>query len=1173
MFLYITNADTELLTFRVVADALHEAGVEFRAISAASARWKQEAESAEIICVRLLGGKDAFLEGLEELSEIAARSGSHLLCFSGESTPDPELALYSTAPVGIVSQGFEYLIRGGTENYLNFVKFISDTCLFSGHGFLPPVTLDETGLYGVIENPASRLSVAIIFYRAHLISGNTFFIETLAKEIAKSGASVYPIYCYSLRSGLNQHSQVFEILERIKPSVIVTTVLAGGSMDSDGQVWDVGEMKELGVPIVQAIVSSSTRKDWQARISGLVPMDVTMQVAIPEFDGRIITVPFSFKEVVDIDDQFGTEVSAYRPDLERTRRVAEIVFRLAQLSHKENSEKKIAIVLSAYPTKRSRLGNAVGLDTPASVIKLLHQLKAQGYKIDRIPQDGDSLMAELMETFNYEVPTLSFSQAAKAQFKWGVESYIKAFDSFGEEVKAKLVDAWGDPPGSVYVDNGQFIFPGLAIGNVFITIQPPRGFGENPIAIYHSPDLAPTHHYMAFYRMLDLEYQADAVIHLGKHGTLEWLPGKGIGLSENCFSDQAIGPLPLIYPFVVNDPGEGTQAKRRAHAVIVDHMVPPLTRADTYDELAKLESLLDAHARYQGMDPSKLPSLRKEIWEVLVDAKIANELMLEENPDFQAAQFDDLIGEIDGYLCEIKDAQIRGGLHVLGDVLGGPQEVDMIAALTRIPFDDEPSLRSVVATKLDIDLQANRTKDIDMVEAEVQRVIGLAQAHYFSLDFLDQVDKEYQAVLHRICTDLVPRLHSTPRELDAIGESLDARYVSSGPSGAPSRGMSQVLPTGRNFYSIDPKALPSIQSFQVGQKLADSVIERYLREEKRYPNSVGIVVWGTAAMRTAGDDISQALALIGVKPKWDIQTGRVLGCELVSREELGRPRVDVTLRISGFFRDAFPHVISLMNQAFELAASSGESDNPLREESATPRIFGPKPGAYGSGILPLIESRNWRSNGDLANVYITWSGYSYGKEEFGKFDLEAMTSRFINIQIASKNQDNREHDIFDSDDYMQDHGGMIAAIRELSGSDPKSYFGDTADPARPKVKSLAEEAAKVVRSRVINPKWIEAMKNHGYKGAFEMAATVDYLFGYDATANIVEDWMYERVTQAYVANDSIREFFKHSNPGALTSIAERLLEAAQRGMWNATEESIVAIKSAVLEAEGWEEAK
>lgn len=1171
MFLYITNADTELLTFRVVADALYEAGIEFRAISTASVGWKQEAELAEVICVRLLGGKDAFLDGLAQLSEIVNRNRSHLLCFSGESTPDPELALFSTAPAGIVAQGFQYLVRGGTENYLNFVKFVSDTCLFSGLGFNLPITLDETGLYGVIEDPCSRLSVAIIFYRAHLISGNTFFIETLAKEIAKSGISVYPIYCYSLRSGLSQPSRVFEILASIKPSVIVTTVLAGGSMDSDGEVWDIGEMKELGVPIVQAIVSSSSREDWSSRISGLVPMDVTMQVAIPEFDGRIITVPFSFKEVVDIDDNFGSEISAYRPDLERTGRVAEIVSRLARLSQKENSEKRVVIVLSAYPTKRSRLGNAVGLDTPASVIKLLHQLKAQGYLIDRIPQDGDSLMAELMETFNYEVPTLSFSQVSKAQFKWGVESYLKAFDSFGEEVKAKLVEAWGDPPGSVYIDNDQFIFPGIAIGNVFITIQPPRGFGENPIAIYHSPDLAPTHHYMAFYRMLEVEYQADAVIHLGKHGTLEWLPGKGIGLSQNCFSDQAIGSMPLIYPFVVNDPGEGTQAKRRAHAVIVDHMVPPLTRADTYDELAKLESLLDAHARYQGMDPSKLPSLRQEIWEVLVDAKIAKELMLEENPDFEAPEFDDLIGEIDGYLCEIKDAQIRGGLHVLGNVLSGPEEVDMIAALSRIPFSNQPSLRSVVADKLKIDLQGNRTKEIDLVEAEVQRLIGLAQAHDFSLDFLDQVDMEYKQVLNRICKDLVPRLRSTPRELDAIGESLDARYVSSGPSGAPSRGMSQVLPTGRNFYSIDPKALPSIHSFQVGQKLADSMIERYFREEKEFPKSVGIVVWGTAAMRTAGDDISQALALIGVRPKWDIETGRVLGCELVSREELGRPRVDVTLRISGFFRDAFPHVISLMNQAFELAAGSSESDNPLTEETEIPRIFGPKPGAYGSGILPLIESRNWRSNGDLANVYLTWSGYSYGKDEFGKFDPESMTSRFIKIQIASKNQDNREHDIFDSDDYMQDHGGMIAAIRELSGSEPKAYFGDSADPSRPKVKSLAEEAAKVVRSRVINPKWIEAMKNHGYKGAFEMAATVDYLFGYDATANIVEDWMYERVTQAYVEDESVREFFKQSNPSALTSIAERLLEAVQRGMWNASDRAMEAIRSAVLEAEGWEE--
>ena len=1171
LFLYLTNADTELLTLRSVADELAEIGIELRGLSVSAENWKDAANSASVICVRLLGGKDAFLEGLNYLLDLANAKKVPLVCLSGESIPDPELALFSNVASGIVTQGFDYLVRGGIANYANFVRFVSDTCLYSGHGFQPPQEVPDVGIFKPIEQDRSAPKVAVIFYRAHLISGNTVFVEALAKEMAARGLSVYPIFCYSLRSGRGEHSPVYETLKEIVPDVIVTTVLASGSMDPEGESWDVSEMTDLGVPIVQAIVSSSDRESWRQRSSGLVPLDVTMQVAIPEFDGRIITVPFSFKEVVDSDSGFGSDISAYRVDRERTSRVAQIVARLARLRYKANSDKKIAIVISAYPTKRSRLGNAVGLDTPASVIALLHKLRNHGYHIDRIPESGDALMEELMATFNYDVPTLSVGQVEKAQLTLSALDYAAEFEDFGEEIKAGLTKAWGEPPGSVYLNNSEFVFPGISLGNVFIAIQPPRGFGENPIAIYHSPDLAPTHHYMAFYRMLDIKYQADAVIHVGKHGTLEWLPGKSLGLSNNCYADQALGAIPLVYPFVVNDPGEGTQAKRRAHAVIIDHMVPPLTRADTYDELSKLESLLDAHSRCSGMDPSKLPGLREAIWEVLVDAQIAKELKLEENPDFEDGEFDTLVSEIDGYLCEIKDAQIRGGLHILGGTLDGQAEVDMIAALTRIGSGTEPSLRMLAAAELGIDLKAGKTKEIDQVEEEVQRVVSMAQASGFELQSLEQFPKAYSKAVEAICVNLVPRLRATPRELDAILEALDGSYIASGPSGAPSRGMAHVLPTGRNFYSIDPKALPSIQSWAVGQKLAEAMIERYFSEEGSYPTSVGIVVWGTAAMRTAGDDISQTLALIGVSPVWDMQSGRVTGCELIDRQELGRPRVDVTLRISGFFRDAFPHVVSFLAQAFDVAAQSPEDDNPLAKDASSPRIFGPKPGSYGSGILPLIEARNWRSNEDLAKVYLTWSGYSYTRQSFGKYDPESMALRFKGIQVASKNQDNREHDIFDSDDYMQDHGGMISAVRHLSGIEPKSYFGDSADPARPRVKSLVQEAAKVVRSRVINPKWIEAMKHHGYKGAFEMAATVDYLFGYDATANIVEDWMYEKVTQAYVADASVRKFFEQSNPSALTSIAERLLEASQRGLWNATDESLDAIRSAMLEAEGWEE--
>src|SRR5579875_1132548 len=430
-----------------------------------------------------------------------------------------------------------------------------------------------------------------------------------------------------------------------------------------------------------------------------------------------------------------------------------------------------------------------------------------------------------------------------------------------------------------------------------------------------------------------------------------------------------------------------------------------------------------------------------------------------------------------------------------------------------------------------------------------------------------------------VCQRLVPALRRTGDEVSAVLAALEGRHVPSGPSGAPSRGMAHVLPTGRNFYSLDPQAVPSPLAWSVGQELARELVERHLAETGRYPVSVGLVVWGTAAMRTGGDDLAEALALLGVRPVWGEESGRVVGVEPIPLAELGRPMVDVTLRVSGFFRDALPWVLGLFDDAVQLVAGldEPESHNPLRTAGpGDPRVFGPKPGAYGSGILPLLESRDWRDDRDLAEVYLAWSGWGYrrpgpGQPVAGTAQPDAMRRRFSGIEVAVKNQDNREHDIFDSDDYLQDHDGMVATIRALSGKAPLAWFGDSADPSRPRVRSLSEEAARVVRTRVLNPKWIAAMQAHGYKGAFEMAATVDYLFGYDATAGVAEDWMYERVTSAYVADPEVRKFFERSNPWALRTIAERLLEARHRGLWDASEEALDALRSALLEAEGWEE--
>jgi cobaltochelatase CobN len=1228
MILFLTHADTEILGLRVLSEALPEGFPVVRAANPAMLRAVPKLDEAEAVIVRLLGGRRSW-EPFDQLVTECRRRGVPLLCLGGEAVPDAETMAASTVPGGVVTQAFEYLVQGGTGNLEQMVRFVADTVLRHGFGFESPVAVPVVGVFGEPRVAPGRPTVGVVFYRAHVLTGNTTFVSDLCAAVEARGCNAVGVYCYSLRdSGAEDEPSVAGLLASYEVDAVVTTVLAAGSFApgsfapgsfapgrkgssrapadaTSPEGWEEQALAGLGVPVLQGIASMSSSQAWTESSAGLAPLDVAWQVALPELDGRIIGVPFSFKEVVDDGEDLGSSVAAYRCVPDRLERVAGLACRLATMRRVPPAERKVVVVLSAYPTKRSRLGNAVGLDTPASLIALLGDLRAAGYRVDRNPEDGDALMAELADGLGYDSELLPAGSEDRVLGTMAADDYRDWFASLPATTRQDLIGSWGEPPGAVHLTaDGALAFSGVDLGGVIVAIQPPRGFGEAPIATYHSPVLAPTHHYLAFYRWLDRTLGAHAIIHLGKHGTLEWLPGKGAGLSSTCYPDIALGDVPFIYPFVVNDPGEGAQAKRRSHAVVVDHLVPPLTRADSYDDTARLEQLLDQHAQVASLDPSKLPAIRRQVWELLVEAEIHRDLGLDRRygtggPEWEGDAFDQLVLEVDGYLCELKDAQIRGGLHVLGQPPDGDALIDFVLALTRLRQGPVPSLRAAVAGTLGIDPGAAGRVETDQLDTHCRLFVQhLADAGWPVGGVVDGapraggaheavtpgVDRqpagrtpsdEMATTLAWICDWLVPAIRATPNEIGSLLGALDGRFVPPGPSGAPSRGMAHVLPTGRNFYSLDPKAVPSRLAMDVGEALAARLCERHVTEEGELPRSVAVVVWGTAVMRTGGDDIAEALALLGVRPRWSAESGRVEGLEVVPLDELGRARVDVTLRVSGFFRDAFPHVIALVDEAIELVAGldePAELNYVKAAGTADPRIFGPAPGAYGSGILSVIETRNWRNDDDLAAVYLAWSGWSYGRAAMGAPAGEALARRLAGTEIAVKNQDNREHDIFDSDDYLQDHGGMVAAIRSLSGGvAPKAIFGDSSDPTRVRVRSLAEEAARVVRSRVLNPKWIGAMQRHGYKGAFEMAATVDYLFGYDATAHVVEDWMYERVTAAYVGDAEVRKFFEQSNPWALRSIAERLLEAVERGMWDASDAALETLRFAVLEGEGWEE--
>ncbi|MFJ9536929.1 cobaltochelatase subunit CobN [Streptomyces sp. NPDC101225] len=1146
-------------------------------------------DGADLVVVRLLGGLRAWQDGLD----LLLADGRPVVVLTGEQAPDAQLMAASTVPVGIAAEAHAYLAHGGPANLEQLARFLSDTVLLTGHGFDAPAPAPSWGPLARESRPADGPTVAVLYYRAHHMSGNTAFVGALCDAIEDAGGRALPLYVASLRAPEPELISALGVAD-----AIVTTVLAAGgtkpaevSAGGDDESWNAGALTSLDVPILQALCLTGSRSAWEESDEGVSPLDAASQIAVPEFDGRLITVPFSFKEI----DEDG--LPAYVADPERAARVAGIAVRHARLRHIPAAEKRVALVLSAYPTKHSRIGNAVGLDTPASAIALLRRLRAEGYVFGDVPGmesgDGDELIRALIEAGGHDQDWLTEEQLARNPARIPAADYRRWFATLPAELRTAVEEHWGPAPGEMFVDRsrnkeGDIVLAALRFGNLLILIQPPRGFGENPIAIYHDPDLPPSHHYLAAYRWIaaraeDGGFGADAMIHLGKHGNLEWLPGKNAGLSAACGPDAALGDLPLIYPFLVNDPGEGTQAKRRVHATLVDHLVPPMARADSYGDIARLEQLLDEHAQIAAMDPAKLPAIRAQIWTLIQAAKLDHDLGLDDRPEDDG--FDDFLLHVDGWLCEVKDAQIRDGLHVLGNPPAGADRVNLVLAILRARqiwggTTALPGLREA----LGLDESAATRTTADAAEEQARALVQLMEDADWDLAAVPASHGEQvAAILEFAAREVVPRLSATTAELDHAVHALAGGFVPAGPSGSPLRGLVNVLPTGRNFYSVDPKAVPSRLAWETGQALADSLVERYRADNGEWPTSVGLSLWGTSAMRTAGDDVAEALALLGVRPVWDDASRRVTGLEPIPYEELGRPRIDVTLRISGFFRDAFPHTIGLLDDAVRLAASLDEpaSVNHVRahvqadlaahgdERRATTRIFGSRPGTYGAGLLQLIDSRDWRTDADLAEVYTVWGGYAYGRELDGRPAREEMETAYKRIAVAAKNTDTREHDIADSDDYFQYHGGMVATVRALRGTAPEAYIGDSTRPETVRTRTLVEETSRVFRARVVNPRWIEAMRRHGYKGAFELAATVDYLFGYDATTGVIADWMYDKLTETYVLDPVNREFLQQANPWALHGIAERLLEAESRGMWEKPDAAVLdALRQVYLETEG-----
>ncbi|MEE9314049.1 MAG: cobaltochelatase subunit CobN [Rhizobiaceae bacterium] len=1163
----------------------------------------QTIAQSKMVVVRVLGGESYWAYGLEVLHATCVEHGVKLVALPGDDKPDPSLDRFSTVSDEVRLALWAYMNQGGAGNAANFLEYARDVIHDKSSDVPTAAPLLKAGLWWQDKDQPSLDDVqkdwksgapviALTFYRALLQSGNTQPIQALVEALKVLGCNALPIFVSSLKDEISQ-ATVRHLFEQAPPAVVIN--MTGFAVSSPDGRHVPTVLEGNGAVVLQAILAGGGEEAWEGSDQGLSSRDLAMNVALPEVDGRVLARAIAFKNADNFDEATQANIVRHVARQDRVEFVAQLAVNWARLRGAKPSERNVALVLANYPNRDGRLGNGVGLDTPAGTIEVLRAMQREGYDVADLPVDGDALITHLQAG-----PTNAAHDGREIREVITLSHYNEMFAELPTKIQDEVFARWGEPEADPFYlkDQNALALSLCKFGETVVGIQPARGYNIDPTETYHSPDLVPPHGYFAFYFYLRKVFEAHAIAHMGKHGNMEWLPGKALSLSENCYPEAVFGALPHLYPFIVNDPGEGTQAKRRSSAVIIDHLTPPLTRAESYGPLKQLEALVDEYYEASGVDPRRLNYLRGEILNLMRDTG------LDEDAGIAKTDGDDgALQKLDAYLCELKEMQIRDGLHIFGLAPEGRLKTDLTVALARVPRGlgegVDASLQRAIAIDIlvaagfdpldcDMGIKWEGTKPNALADVStdpwrtngdtVERIELLAALLVSGEAQCEQEWAATKVVLGGIEETILPSVEACgPAEISGFLTALDGQFVLPGPSGAPTRGRVDVLPTGRNFYSVDSRSVPTPAAWHLGQKSAELLIKRHRQEHGEWPTSLGISAWGTSNMRTGGDDIAQAMALVGVKPVWDHASRRVTGFEIITLAELGRPRVDVTLRISGFFRDAFPAQIDLYDKAVRSVAALDEddTDNPiaarvksevalfladgLDEKEAIRRagyrIFGSKPGAYGAGLQALIDEKGWADKGDLAEAYLAWGSYAYGADAEGEAERGQFINRLKTVEAVVHNQDNREHDLLDSDDYYQFEGGMTAAVEHVSGARPTVYHNDHSRPERPVIRTLEEEIGRVVRARVVNPKWIAGVMRHGYKGAFEIAATVDYLFAFSATTGAVRDHHFDAVHQAFIGDDVVRTFMEEKNPEALKEMADRLLEAQERGLWTAKSNS------------------
>ena len=1302
--------------------------------------WCEELSNCDVAVLWLHGAEDS-MPGYDRAADRCDEAGVPLVV---KATGDAFAVEDTTVPGGVRDTVRAYLEKGGSANLANCVRYLADRFTPAEPTYDDPVDLPTEGVYHPDHPGASyaelratldadRPTVAVWFYESHWTHENTRYVDSLVRAIEAKGADALPVFCNPVTDSDEQQDAEWVVdewltddageplVDAVCSSFMFSLSMSERGREADDEGGDAEEvfLRRLGVPVLQTVTTMRSRSRYEASDTGVMGFELALSVALPEFDGNVITHPISGKERTDDAAGIGSAPKQHFPIGDRIDHAASLAVNWAGLRHTPNDEKRVAVVLHNYPPSDDGIGTAFGLDSPESTVNLLSELRSRGYDLGEAScasdssssaepsrsRDGDAVSRDdedgrrpssdhsadrssgrrggetgsngtaepsrgpredgersdprdggefpdsgraLIETLTAQL-TLDDRWVAPEDVRElsvdvvSPEQYGEWWAGADPAFRENVVEEWGDPP------DRPFAVPGAEFGNVLVTVQPPRGFGMDPSKVYHDSDLQPPHDYFAFYGWLRHEFDADAVVHLGTHGSLEWLPGKTVGLDAESAPDALVSDLPNVYPYIVNNPGEGTQAKRRSYAAVVDYLTPPMASAGTYDELAELEELADRY-RAAGSEAGETVErlLREKIDELdlAVELGIAGEI--DERADVRGpdeagttlaegavegddVDADELVERVHAYLTDVKTTQIRKGLHTMGEPPGGDDLVEYLVALTRLENPGAPSLRESVAGVLGVDyetmLESPSTYDgtLGMTYAEaadavhetsVELVETLAE-HGFDVPESEVeagtedettmnllvVDVEplgdarvaggahddLREVLAYICEEAAPRVLAAEDEIPQTADALDGEYIPPGGSGAPTRGGVDLLPTGRNFYTLDPRKVPAKSAWAVGREVADGTLERHHDEHGEYPEEVGVIAWGTPTVRTRGETIAQVLALMGVRPVWT-DAGRVDDVEAVSLDELGRPRVDATTRVSGLFRDAFPQAAGVIHDAVEAVVDREEPhemnfvkkhveeeaeqleaegmDADEAREAALPRVFTTRPGGYGAGTNKAVDEGNWEDRADLAEVYVQWGGYAMGSRGRVSEDRDAFRRRLGSVEATVKIEDTMEQDEFDSSDWYAFHGGFITAVSAVAGAEPASYVGDSSDPDNVDVYTNEEKVRKAMRARVLNPEWLDSMEDHGYKGAGDLSKTVDVTLGWDATTDVVSDALWAEVAERYALDADRQEWLRDVNPWALESITDTLLEAIERGLWDADDDTEERLRDLNLRVDG-----